>query len=267
MRIIPGHELASTFNLDEKVVAIAGDWHSNVDAIDNAIGQLAGAGVHTILHLGDLWPTPDLLDVTDRACRDAGVERVLVTLGNHEPYDALPIHRSNAVRVSETVWILPRPAVIQVGGRAFLSLGGANSIDRAWRSPGRSWWPEEQITDEQRDRAIDVGTGQPIDVMLTHETVDRTPVREVAALLETNPHGWPMTALAYSAQSRAQVSAVWDAVRPRMLFHGHMHVPGSGITADGRHVYRLGMDGQPMNVVLLDLFTLTVRLPAPTTLT
>lgn len=32
---------------------------------------------------------------------------------------------------------------ITVGGCETLSLGGASSVDRAWRTEGRDWWPEE----------------------------------------------------------------------------------------------------------------------------
>ena len=56
-------------------------------------------------------------------------------------------HPGQAIRVSEVTWLLPRPARLRIGGRKILSLGGAASVDREWRVPGVSWWPDEVITD------------------------------------------------------------------------------------------------------------------------
>ncbi len=98
--------------------------------------------------------------------------------------------------------------------------------------------------------------------MLTHESPAGTPVRAVREMLRTNPMGFPREALVESAASRARVSRVWDAVAPDLLLHGHMHVPGGGITDDGRRVASLGRDAQEGNLVFLDLSTLTIDAPS-----
>lgn len=170
----------------------------------------------------------------------AGIERVLVTLGNHEPYDEyaplLDAHPGHAVRVSDVVWLLPRPWRFEVFGREFLSLGGAASVDRRWRTEGKDWWPQERILDEQ----VEAACSRPADVMITHESPGDSPVDAVSQLLASNPGGFPADALAESAASRAQVSRVWNSVHPELLLHGHMHVSGQGQTADGRRVVSLG---------------------------
>ncbi|MBT2474870.1 hypothetical protein J7E68_09885 [Microbacterium sp. ISL-103] len=63
--------------------------------------------------------------------------RVLVVLGNDESwgettplFDAQP---GDAVRISMTARLLPRPARLTVGGREVLALAGAASVDRARR--------------------------------------------------------------------------------------------------------------------------------------
>jgi hypothetical protein len=163
------------------------------------------------------------------------------------------------VRVSDITWVLPRPARLTIGARTVLSLGGAASVDRRKRTEGRDWWPDEAITDEHVAAAI---AGGPADVMLTHESPANTPVRAVRDMLRTNPHRFPAEALEESAQSRARVSEVWDAVRPQLLLHGHMHTPGGGIAEDGRRVVSLGADEQPGNLAILDIRTLTIETPS-----
>ena len=41
-------------------------------------------------------------------------------------------------------------------GRTVLFMGGALSVDKAWRTPGYDWFPEESITTGDLDRLPDV---------------------------------------------------------------------------------------------------------------
>lgn len=208
--------------------------------------------VRTVLHAGDFWPTPSFLATVDFWARNAGIDKVLVTLGNHEPWGEIAAlqaqHPGLALRVSSTVWLLPRPFRFTVGARSVLSLGGAASVDADWRVPGVDWWPDERIMDEMVDEAI---AGGRADFMVTHETPEFTPVNAVRNILSLNPLGFPASALAKSMASRGQVQRVCDVVEPEMLFHGHMHAPGEGTLPDGRQVISLGCDGQPGSTVLL----------------
>lgn len=255
-------ETAAAVDLPDGRVAVCGDWHGDVEwlrTIRNAV-QAAASDVTTILQLGDWWMDPWACDAT---FFDSGVDRVYVTLGNHEPWGEitpqLAAHPGQAVRVSEVTWLLPRPARLRIGGRDILSLGGAASVDREWRVPVVSWWPDEVITDQHVADAI---AGGRADVMLTHESPARTPVAAVTQILRSNPMGFPESTLIESAASRARVAQVWDAVRPKHLFHGHMHVAGPGTTDDGRHVTSLASNRQQAHLAVLDLAALTVDIPS-----
>lgn len=254
-------ETTRTINLPDTRVAVCGDWHGNLawlHTLAPAVTALA-PDVTIILQLGDWWMDTE---ASDRIFTDAGIKRVYVTLGNHEPWDDIaPLqdaHHGEAVRVSDVTWLLPRPARLHIGGREILSLGGAASVDREWRTEGIDWWPDENITDAQVDAAI---AGGPADVMLTHESPD-TPARKVREVLRANPLGFPDVARVESAISRKKVSSVWHAARPRLLVHGHMHVHDSGIAGDGRRVVSMGSDAQRGNLALLDLRSLELEVPS-----
>lgn len=257
----PFEHVASVRTPDQRV-AVCGDWHGNLGwlrTLAPAITALA-PDTTTILQLGDWWMDAEQ---SDRIFTDAGIERVYVTLGNHEPWpwilhlqDAFP---GNAVRVSTVTWLLSRPAQLRIGGREVLSLGGASSVDRAWRTEGRDWWPEEDITDAHVEEAI---AGGHADVMLTHDSPEGTPVRAVREVLRTNPFGSPKDALEKSAASRSRVSRVWSAAGPFLLMHGHLHVAGGGVTAGGRRVTSLGRDAQEGNLAFLDMHTLELDAPS-----
>lgn len=252
-------ESAPISDLPDPVVAVAGDWHGDLSWMQKALGAIRRADplVSTVLHLGDLWTSPSVLRTIDSCARRLGFERVLLTAGNHELWHeltpALDAAGGMPARLSTFVWVLPRPYRFTIGGREVLSLGGAASIDRAWRKAGVEWWPDEAITDAMVDEAV---AGGSADVMLTHETPDRTPVGVIQRILSTNPLGFPAFARSESGLSRRQVDRVWEAVRPELLMHGHMHAPGAGVTPDGRRVVSFGMNGQPQNLALLDMVTL-----------
>ncbi|GAA1218376.1 metallophosphoesterase [Microbacterium maritypicum] len=255
-------EHTTTITLPDERVAVCGDWHGNLGwarMLARALPALA-PDVTTMLHLGDWWMSPA---ATDEVFAETNIERIYVTLGNHEPWGEItPLlneHPGAAVRVSDIIWLLPRPARLSIGGRRVLSLGGAASVDRQSRIEGLTWWPDEAISDQN---VAEASAGGPADLMLTHESPAGTPVRPVREILRTNPHGFPKTALDASAASRARVAEVWDAVRPELLTHGHLHAPGGGKTEDGRRVASMGRDGQEGNLGILDMKTLMTATPS-----
>lgn len=255
-------EHAADITLPDQRVAVLGDVHGNVGWIRmlaRALPHLA-PDVTTILQLGDWWMPPAQVD---EAFADTNITAVYVTNGNHEPWDKvsplLDQCPGEAVRVSGITWLLPRPIRLTIGGRSVLSLGGASSIDRESRQEGLTWWPDEAITDEHVAEAI---AGGPADLMLTHESPAHTPVRPVQKILRTNPYRFSKAALEASAASRARVGEVWDAVRPELLAHGHMHVAGGGKTEDGRRVASLGREGHEWNLGILDMRNLRMATPS-----
>lgn len=255
-------ETSERLELPDERVAVCGDWHGNIGwvrTLAKALPTLA-PDVTTILQLGDWW-----MNATDQdaAFQNSSIDTVLVTLGNHEPWgDITPLLDANprsSVRVSAMTWLLARPARLTIGRRTVLSLGGAASVDKAWRREGVNWWPDEEITDTHVRAAVAMGDS---DLMLAHESPDRTPVSAVQAVLRTNPFGFPDDALADSLLSRRRVAKVWDLVHPELLVHGHMHIPGGGQTNDGRRVASMGQDTQQGSIGILDMRTLTMETPS-----
>ena len=159
------------------------------------------------------------------------------------------------MQLSRVVWVLPRGHRFTVGGKRWISFGGAASLNLGWRTRGREWRTLEAPTDTDVRAAI---AGGLVDVLLTHETVNGG-TREVESILTANPMGWGQTALDYSAASRRRVTEVWEAVHPAILAHGHIHVKGEIELADGRRVYSLGSNGQAGNLAILNVETLEWR--------
>lgn len=256
-------ESAATFELPDPAVWLLGDVHGNTQWLQRALPAMKRSDptIKTVLQLGDWWQESK---PADRWAGIAGIERILVTLGNHEPYSVLsPLlasHPGRAIRVSDVVWILPRPFRFTLGGRSVLSLGGASSADADLRTPGLDWWPDEHISDAEVKKSV---AGGSADVLLTHEAPNSTPIAVVREELQERARESNAHTLALLRRSRLKVDRVAEVVRPKLHVHGHLHITGSGESPDGRRVVSLGRDLDPGSIARLDTSTLDVRFLGP----
>lgn len=218
---------------DARRIVVAGDWHGNAEWAERVIGMsgtaLAGEGQRIILQLGDfgVWPGPAGTEYLRRvsAALQAADCHLWFVDGNHE---AFPILREVAERErrmllssADSPEISPRVSWLQRGtrwtwhGRMWLALGGAVSLDRAIRTEGRDWWPEEEITEGQAASVIEEG---PADVMITHDCPSG-----VRHSFPPPPRFWDARDLARSDAHRELLQRVASQVQPRWLMHGHLH--------------------------------------------
>lgn len=79
--------------------------------------------------------------------------------GNHEDFDALEAlpeedwMGGRVHRLRPNILHLMRGYVFTLEGKTFFTMGGAYSVDRHTRTPGRSWWPQELPRGEEYRRA------------------------------------------------------------------------------------------------------------------
>lgn len=75
--------------------------------------------------------------------------------GNHENFGLLaeyPVDMWNGGKVQfirPSVIHLMRGQVFTLVGTTFFAMGGGYSIDKEWRKPGKSWWPEDMPSEEE----------------------------------------------------------------------------------------------------------------------
>lgn len=139
--------------------------------------------------------------------------------GNH---DAHPLARSaypadpNGVRPirSGVLDWADRGSVWDWSGRTFAALGGAVSIDKQFRVEGHSWWPTEEISDEDVHTLLLSAGGEDVDVLLTHDAPYLPPgIRELSD---------PGLAASCRRSNRLIEFAV-NTLQPELLMHGHYH--------------------------------------------
>lgn len=97
--------------------------------------------------------------------------------GNHENHEALaqyPVEIWNGGkihRIRDSVIHLMRGQVYTIAGRRLFTMGGADSIDKPYRTPYVSWWPEEIPSLDEYQEALDnlAACGMEVDYVLTHD--------------------------------------------------------------------------------------------------
>lgn len=100
--------------------------------------------------------------------------------GNHENFDlldGLPAEKLFGAPVgvaAPKVFHLKRGYIYTIGGKKCFVLGGARSLDRKERTPGRSWWRREIPSEEEYRRGLDSleGAHWQVDWVLTHTAPD-----------------------------------------------------------------------------------------------
>lgn len=217
------------FKNETEQIAVAGDWHGHSMGASMSLEKVSElSDAQIILHLGDfgLW--------TGNSGRKYFfyVNKILtkldhylfVTLGNHENYDLLAkfedVPGMPGCKFSpdhDRIIFFARGFDWEWNDKKFMSFGGANSIDRQFRTEGKDWWVGEQITDADVDAGISVGK---VDVMFSHDAP-----YGIDILGSHRSNGWAFDAMLYSDESRKQLKRVSDVAQPSMLFHGHYHIP------------------------------------------
>ena len=212
-------------------VLFVGDTHGNGHWWDAVVSPVAArVGADAVVQVGDFgfWPGEEGRWFLD-AVADTGVP-VYFCDGNHEHHDHLAEVVTDARRrtgigdlrepvpVGEQLWYLPRGGRIQFGPVQLCSLGGAHSIDRAYRTPGSSWFDAEHVTDDDLAEAC---AGGRCDVLVTHDAPSGWAVPGLPAASEMSAA--MQLELPAAHAHRMRLREAYEALQPSVVVHGHYH--------------------------------------------
>lgn len=237
-----------------------GDTHGSAGTIRVACQLAAEYECTKIVQVGDFgigdWGiegTNELfIEDVSKSSAEFGVPIHFID-GNHEDHDWLDsLDRGEAnddghIPLSEHLFYIPRASLWEWDDKTWLAMGGAYSIDRAYRKEGVSWWPQERPSYSELVGAVDTVGDEPVHFLLTHDAMAETP--------------WPRKLLPIeeSLQVRHDISGLVKATSPRMMFHGHYHMRldwtyehDSGRLTE---VHGLDCDGYPGSMGVLDTDT------------
>ena len=210
-------------------IAIIGDVHGNGDwLIRHVLPEFADRGIKTLIQLGDfgLYPMDrGFQKMTNWALEKFG-QTIYVAPGNHENYDyisEIPVSSDGWQHARSNILLAPRGHRAEFGGRSFVFLGGAPSVDRWYRTVvldrgGPYWWADEAITQEDVDKTV---AGGHADVMVAHDAPLNVP--GIEAGIAGNPFGFKESDLKYADEGRVMMEQAFQGVSPDLFLNGHYH--------------------------------------------
>ena len=208
-------------------IGLIGDVHGHVQHAVNAVNVLAASGITEVHFLGDfgfVWSGRLLEELALKQLRltlEANGQIAFVTGGNHENYDrllAIEPDEAGIRWIRKNIGLLPRGWRAHTpSGRVIASLGGANSIDRYSRKSGVSWWPQEQITEED---LASLGT-DPVDILLSHDSPVSGALNE---RLRSSEHLWHPAGAQYAHEGHYIFHRGFQRVKPKIVLSGHYHL-------------------------------------------
>ena len=143
-------------------IHITGDIHGDITRLINHKKTKAGDIVIIAGDFGLFW-SKKITDIKLKALEELAAERGIDYLfidGNHENFtmlEALPLEERYGGQVGKArdhIYWLRRGEVYIIEGKTFFCFGGALSIDRHYREPFESWWPQEEPSSADMANAI-----------------------------------------------------------------------------------------------------------------
>jgi len=89
-------------------------------------------------------------------------------------------------------------------------ISGSWSIDQAWRTPGISWWPEEELSYDELDQAVNLYLKEKPEIVCSHECPE-----EISQIF------YPGTA--HPTRTGQALSSMFQHHQPSYWFFGHHH--------------------------------------------
>ena len=160
------------------MIFITGDTHGDIDykkllilkernlSYDDYLIICGDAGI-----CWSIWELPRFLKLyNDIGCTIFYID------SNHENFEMLNnmplVEYKGALmhQIDEHIFHVLRGEIMTLDNKTFLCLGGACSIDKLYRTPYLSWWPEEEITNQDIDNALCnlEKVNNKVDYVITH---------------------------------------------------------------------------------------------------
>ena len=167
--------------------------------------------VEHVVQVGDYGAGFDRLPSFRSSCR--------FIRGNH---DNLAICKESAN------WIPDGTIEITDLGNKIFYMGGAYSVDRAFRRPGIDWWPDEELSLLELQRMINLFVEEKPDVVITHDC---------PSIVAESMFGVEMTK---RSRTQTALSSMFDKHQPNSWYFGHYHQTES-LVVDGTNFSCLGI--------------------------
>jgi len=178
---------------------LIGDCHGQVDYLDKIYSECNKVGLKTI-QIGDMGfrETYQYLNKNQHSATHKFIP------GNHEYYDSLPKHALGDYGMYNEVFFVR----------------GGFSIDHMRRTIGESWFPQEELSRQERADCLDLYKKLKPDIVLSHEA----PLSIVHNF--TDPGflvNWGYNPKTFETKTQNLLQEMFEFHRPKFWAFGHYH--------------------------------------------
>lgn len=180
------------------IVRYFGDIHGNLDWYAHRLAECP----HPTVQVGDYG----IGFVKNKIPRSFDPARHRFIRGNHDNPAKCTVQEN---------WIADGTVETTTTGNKIMYIGGASSIDRAYRIEGISWWEDEQCSVQQLNEFVDSYIQIKPDIMITHECPESIADALCAAYNKTK--------FADPSRTRQAFESMLYHHRPKLWCFGHWH--------------------------------------------
>lgn len=174
----------------KKSIRFIGDIHGNADIYRKLIKN------RNTIQVGDLGA--GFFDITE-----FNNPKNIFIRGNHDDPEICKAH---------PCWI---PDGATMGKVMFI--GGGYSIDHVFRTPYIDWWPDEELSDEEFSKIMQVYLKNKPEIMITHECPFK-----VADMI-FGPCKFSMPGMSLPDRTSQWLQLLWEHHKPKYWIFGHFH--------------------------------------------
>ena len=109
-------------------------------------------------------------------------------------------------------------------------IGGAVSIDKAWRREGYSYWPDEECSMTDLYQFVDKYVEVRPEIMVTHECPE-----DLAKVMVQHVRNDKLNP-EWSSRTRQAFQSMWSCHSPRLWIFGHWHWHFEAVVGDTRFI-------------------------------
>jgi len=197
------------YRMSDKKIMVMGDVHGKFSVMNTLINRKQP---WMVLACGDFgyWPKIERYrdsygQIVKPTAPRVGNTQVHWCDGNHEDHHSLKSAPVNGELWPNVFYHRRGSTLTLPDGRVILFMGGAESVDKSFRTPGFDWFPEESITQADLDALPDCH----VDIVISHTC----PMEfQMQSMFEFNER-----------QSRIALSVVLEKYKPKEWFFGHWH--------------------------------------------
>jgi predicted phosphodiesterase len=181
---------------------LMGDVHGKWQEMQQICKYKKGTGI-LIGDIGVGFPRMPKLTLPDN---------VFMIAGNHDSPEVIRAHPN----------YLGNYGSREIDGHRTFFMGGAWSIDQAWRTEGQTWWRDEELSMPELYAAHDEYVDYKPEIMISHDGPSQATTYLLNELLIAS--GSSQVQSPISTRTGQALSAMFDSYQPKIWIFGHWHL-------------------------------------------